>query len=569
MENYFLDNDDILFQLEHLDLDRVITYREDNFKEADQFPYAPSDAVDARDSYRKVLEIIGEISGETLAPLAADIDEEGVVLENGEVRYAKGTKQVLDMFGKADLMGFCMPRKYGGLNFPTIMLTIAGEIVSRADASFLNFGLQQDIGETLNKFGSEQQKAEVLPKLTSGEWGSSMILTEPDAGSDLQAVNLRAHQDEHGNWFLNGVKRFITNGNGKVGLVLARSEDGQTGARGLSFFLYKRDEHMKIRRLEHKLGIHGSPTCELQFTNAPATLVGERRRGLTKYTMWLMNSARLGIASQALGIAEAAYREADKYARERIQFGKTIRELPPVYEMLTEMRVGIEAGRTLLYETAIIVDLKEGLEHMKEKYPERAGEFNSDLKKYSRLANLLTPMVKAYTTELANKVAYDGIQIHGGPGYMKDFNAERHYRDARITNIYEGTTQLQIVAAIGGVTSGTASAALDEYDEEAYSYAPELLKKLRKTRIDYDKALIGVRESEDEDFVTFHSRRCVEMATDLVQGYLLLRDAKHSARKLRIAEIFIEKMQTRIHMNMHYILDGGSTFLKNYQDVLG
>jgi len=292
MENYFLDNDDILFQLEHLDLDRVITYREDNFKEADQFPYAPSDAVDARDSYRKVLEIIGEISGETLAPLAADIDEEGVVLENGEVRYAKGTKQVLDMFGKADLMGFCMPRKYGGLNFPTIMLTIAGEIVSRADASFLNFGLQQDIGETLNKFGSEQQKAEVLPKLTSGEWGSSMILTEPDAGSDLQAVNLRAHQDEHGNWFLNGVKRFITNGNGKVGLVLARSEDGQTGARGLSFFLYKRDEHMKIRRLEHKLGIHGSPTCELQFTNAPATLVGERRRGLTKYTMWLMNSAR-------------------------------------------------------------------------------------------------------------------------------------------------------------------------------------------------------------------------------------------------------------------------------------
>jgi len=276
-----------------------------------------------------------------------------------------------------------------------------------------------------------------------------------------------------------------------------------------------------------------------------------------------------GIASQALGIAEAAYREADKYARERIQFGKTIRELPPVYEMLTEMRVGIEAGRTLLYETAIIVDLKEGLEHMKEKYPERAGEFNSDLKKYSRLANLLTPMVKAYTTELANKVAYDGIQIHGGPGYMKDFNAERHYRDARITNIYEGTTQLQIVAAIGGVTSGTASAALDEYDEEAYSYAPELLKKLRKTRIDYDKALIGVRESEDEDFVTFHSRRCVEMATDLVQGYLLLRDAKHSARKLRIAEIFIEKMQTRIHMNMHYILDGGSTFLKNYQDVLG
>jgi 3-(methylthio)propanoyl-CoA dehydrogenase len=237
--------------------------------------------------------------------------------------------------------------------------------------------------------------------------------------------------------------------------------------------------------------------------------------------------------------------------------------------MLTDMRVGIEAGRTLLYETALYVDLKEGLEHMKEKYPERAGEFNADLKKYSRLANLFTPMVKAYTTELCNRVAYDAIQVHGGPGYMRDFNAERHYRDARITNIYEGTTQLQIVAAIGGVTSGTAAAALDEFDEDDYSYAEPLLKKLRKSRIDFDKAMIAVREAEDADLVTFHSRRCVEMATDLVQGYLMLRDGRHSQRKLLLAELFIEKMQTRVHMHMHYILDGGSTFLRNYREVLG
>ena len=568
MENFFLDNEDILFHLDHIDLDRVIAYKEDSFQEAKKYSYAPVDSEDAMDSYKKVLSIIGEICGETLEPLAAEIDEEGVDLVDGEVVYAKGTRKVLDMFAKADLMGFCMPRKYGGLNFPANLLTIAAEIVSRADASFLNFGLQQDIGETINKFASDKQKAEILPKLTSGEYGSSMILTEPDAGSDLQAVNLRAHQDANGNWFLSGVKRFISNGNGQIGLVLVRSEDGQTGARGLSFFLYKRDEHMKIRRLEHKLGIHGSPTCELQFTNAPATLIGERKRGLTKYTMWLMNSARLGIASQALGIAEAAYREADKYAKERIQFGKFIREFPPVFEMLTEMRVAIEAGRTLLYETARIVDLKEGLEHMKEKYPERSAEFRSDIKKYSRLANLLTPMIKAYNTEMANKIAYDAIQIHGGTGYMQEFNVERHYRDARITNIYEGTTQLQVVAAIGGVTSGTAAAVLDEYDSEDYSYAPELHKKLQKTRLEFDKSLIGVKEMDDDNFVTFHSRRCVEMVTDLVQGYLLLRDANHSERKMKIAGIFIEKMQARVHMNMHYILDNGSTFLKNYTDII-
>ncbi len=569
MENFFLDNEDILFQLEHIDLDRVIAYREDNFREAELYPHAPTDVSDAMDSYKKVLSIIGEICGETLEPKAAEIDELGAQLIDGEVVYAPGTKEVQDMFSQADLMGFCMPRKYGGLNFPTTMLTIAGEIVARADASFLNFGLQQDIGETINKFASEEQKADVLPKLCSGEYGSSMILTEPDAGSDLQAVNLRATQDENGNWVLNGVKRFITNGNGKVGLVLARSEEGQTGARGLSFFLYKRDEHMKIRRIEHKLGIHGSPTCELQFNNAPATLVGERRRGLTKYTMWLMNSARLGIASQALGIAEAAYREADKYARERIQFGSPVRVLPPVFEMLTDMRVTIEAGRTLLYETAKIVDLKEGLEEMAEKYPERRAEFKSDLKKYSRLANLFTPMIKAYNTEIANKVSYDALQIHGGTGYMQEFNVERHYRDARITNIYEGTTQLQIVAAIGGVTSGTATSILDEYDSEEYDYAPALLKKIRRARLDFDKALISVRENDDENFTTFHSRRLVEMATDLVQAYLLLRDAEFSERKLKIAEIFIEKMQTRVHMHMHYIYDGGSTFLKNYRDVIG
>ncbi|TVR30875.1 MAG: acyl-CoA dehydrogenase [Spirochaetaceae bacterium] len=569
MENFLKDNEDILFHLEHMDLDRIIRLREDDFKNSDNAPHAPADIADARDSYMKVLDMIGAISGENLAPLAADIDQEGVRLTKGEVQYAKGTQQVLDIFAKADLMGFCLPRKYGGLNFPSTILTIAAEMISRADASFLNFGLQQDIGETLNKFGSEELKSKYLPRLASGEYGSSMILTEPDAGSDLQAVRLKAHQDAHGNWYLNGVKRFITNGNGRIGLVLARSEENMQGARGLSFFLYERDENMVIRRLEDKLGIHGSPTCELQFNNARGYLVGERRRGLSKYTMWLMNSARLGIAAQAIGIAEAAYREANRYAEERIQFGSPVKSLPAVFEMLTEMKIAIEAGRTLLYETARIVDLKEGLEHIKELYPDRADQINSDLKSYARLANMLTPMIKGYATEMANRVAYDAIQIHGGTGFMRDFNVERHYRDARITSIYEGTTQLQVVAAIGGLTSGTINNALDEYESEDYSHAPQLYKRLLSARNKFEKALVHIKGIEDAELVSYHARRMVEMATDLVQGYLLLRDARHAERKLKVAETFIEKMATRITMNAEFILDGESSLLRNYQQIIG
>jgi 3-(methylthio)propanoyl-CoA dehydrogenase len=567
MENFLHDNNDILFHLKHMDLERVVRLRENDFAEKNQYPHAPKDVEDAKDSYMKILEIIGEICGEVLAPLAPEIDKEGVRIVNNDVVYAKGTKQVLDIFAKADLMGFALPRKYGGLNFPTTILAVAAEIVARADASFLNFGLQQDIAETLNKFGSEELKDKYLPLLSSGEYGSSMILTEPDAGSDLQAVTLRAHQGPDGKWYLNGVKRFITNGCGTIGLVLARSEEAH-GARGLSFFLYERDEHMLVRRVEDKMGIHGSPTCELQFNNAPAYLVGERKRGLTKYTMWLMNSARLGIAAQALGIAEAAYREADKYSKERIQFDKPIREFPAVFEMLTEMKINIEAGRSLMYETARIVDLKEGLEHMSELHPDRKAEFKSDLKNYTRLAGMFTPMSKMFNTEMANEVADNAIQVQGGTGYMRDFNVERHYRDARITNIYEGTTQLQVVAAINGITSGTAAAVLDEYDSEDNSHAEPLLKLVRKARNNFEKALIHAKGTEDTQFVDYHARRLVEMAIDLVQSYLLIRDAKYSERKMKLAETFIKRMFTRVEEKMNFIISEESTLLKNYSAIL-
>ena len=569
MSNFFTDNSDIQFHLDHIDLDRVISLREDGFSEKDQFGHAPADAAEAMENYKKVIEIVGEICGEHLSPVAPDIDEEGVKLVDGEVQLAEGTKLALKLFEQADLMGFSFPRRYGGLNFPATMLSIAAEIVARADGSFLNFGLQQDIGETLNKFGSEEQKQAVIPKLASGEWGSSMILTEPDAGSDLQAVSLKAHQDKDGRWYLNGVKRFITNGCGTIGLVLARSEENAKGARGLSFFLYRRDETMRIRRLEHKLGIHGSPTCELQFNDAPAELVGQRQRGLTKYTMWLMNSARLGIAAQALGIAEAAYREADLYAAKRIQFGAPVRNLPPIYEMLTEMRIAIEAGRTLLYETAKFVDLKEGLEEFAEHHPDRSREVKDDKKKYTKLANLFTPIAKAHNTEMANKVAYDAIQIHGGTGYMQDFNVERHYRDARITNIYEGTTQLQVVAAIGGVTSGAADMILDEYDQGDHSHAPELRESLLAARAQMTKALDYVKEEGDQEFTTYHSRRLVEMATDLIVGYLLLRDAAWAERKLKVAATFIAKMVPRVESLTRIITSGNRQLLLNYEAIIG
>jgi alkylation response protein AidB-like acyl-CoA dehydrogenase len=543
--------------------------KEDNFSQAKLYPHAPKDIEDAKESYRMVLGIIGEIAGEFIAPNASVVDEEGVAFANNEVILHAATQKTMDMLKKADMMGFIIPRQYGGLNIPDTILCMAADILSRADASFLNFGLQQDIAGTINKFASEEQKHKYLPKLCSGEWDSSMILTEPDAGSDLQSVSLKAAQDKNGNWHLNGVKRFITNGCGVLGLVLARSEESK-GARGLSFFIHERGGKMIIRRIENKLGIHGSPTCELQFNNAPAELLGERQRGLTKYTLWLMNNARLGVATQAVGIAEAAYREANLYAAKRIQFGAPVRELPAVFEMLTEMRVAIEAGRTLLYETARFVDLKECLEEYSDSHPEDKGGIIEDKKKYAKLAGLLTPIVKAYATEMANKVASDAIQIHGGTGYMKEFNAERHFRDARITNIYEGTTQLQVVAAIGPITSGVAGMLLDDYDNAQYSHSPQLLEMIRCARKEFDEALEYAKAYKGHaQFLAYHSRRLAEMATDLIQSYLLMRDGSYSERKRNVAAIFITKMAFRVRSNRDFIMGEDGALLKNYQAVIG
>lgn len=569
MENFYRDNDDIQFHMKHINLDRVIELVEDNFADRGKYDYAPVNIVDAKDCYDKILEVVGDIAANFIAPRAKEVDEEGAHYENGEVKYAKGTEEALEMLKKADLMGFTLPRKYGGLNCPITIYSIAIEIVSRADAALMNlFGLQ-DIADTINKFGSEDQKMRYLPRFASGEVTGSMALTEPDAGSDLQSVMTKAYQDENGQWRLRGVKRFITNGCGHISLVLARSEEGTTDGRGLSMFIYEREKHMRIRRIENKLGIHGSPTCELQFNDAPAELCGERRYGLIKYVMSLMNGARLAVAAQALGIAEAAYRAAEKYARERVQFKKAIRDILPVTEMLANMKVKIEAGRTLLYETSVIVDIKNGLEHQIEKYPEKAKELKDELKKFTALANLFTPMVKAYNTEMANQVCYDAIQIHGGTGFTREFDVERYYRDVRITNIYEGTTQLQIVAAIGGVVKGVAIEKLNEYDAELscigdsslYKYVKEM-KQLTENAINY------VRQKDDPAYQEYHSRRLVEMVTFTTIGYLMLRDACYSERKKDVAKYFLEFALPEVKMRNEIITSNVSTLLERREDIL-
>jgi alkylation response protein AidB-like acyl-CoA dehydrogenase len=570
VENFFKDNPDIQFHLEHMDLSRVIDLLEDGFAEADTYPEAPSDAADAVDSYRRVLDIVGEIAGGYVAPRARDVDSQGATYADGEVTYAKGTREALDRLQKAELMGFTLPRRYGGINLPKTVYGMAIEIISRADASLMNlFGLQE-IGDTIYKFGSEEQKDRFLPQFSAGKVSGAMALTEPDAGSDLQSVMLRAHQDPDGQWRLNGVKRFITNGCADISLVMARSEAGSTGGRGISLFIYRRDAHMRIRRIEHKLGIHGSPTCEMQFNNAPAELLGRRKFGLVKYTMSLMNGARLGVAAQAVGIAEAAYRESRRYAGDRVQFKKSILRFPAIYEMLTDMQVSIEAARSLLYETSRLVDIKEGIEHRIAAHPDRAADLKEDEKRYTRYAALFTPMVKAMASEMANKVCYDAIQIHGGVGYTQEFDVERLYRDARITNIYEGTTQLQVVAAIGGVIGGVVFERLNDWEADTdFSAVSELFQRARSCRGHLETAIAQVKTKNDGDFQEFHAGRLVEMATDTVCAYLMCMDACNDPRKERVAAVFLGKAEARIKAVMAYLESGDTTIMTDHQVILG
>ncbi len=570
MPNFYRDNDDILFHMKNMDLSRVVELKENQFADKDHYDIAPGSVEEAVETYDSVMDLVGDIAGNVIAPKAMEVDQLGATFENGEVKYAKATAESLEVCKQSELFGFTLPRQYGGLNCPVTIYTIAIEMISRADASFMNiYGLQDDIAGTINKFADEEIKKQYLPRLCSGEVTSSMSLTEPEAGSDLQAVMLKATQDGKGQWFLNGVKRFITNGCGEISLVLARSEEHTYDARGLSMFLYERDKTMTIRRIEHKMGIHGSPTCELQFDNAPALLIGQRKMGLIKYVMALMNEARVGISSQAVGIAEAAYRAAKKYSEERVQFKQAIKNIIPVTEMLVSMKVKIEAGRTLLYETTRMVDLKDGYEHQQEHAAEPSRELRDQAKKYGAYANMLTPLCKAYTTEMANEVAYDGLQIHGGAGYMKEFDAERYFRDARITNIYEGTTQLQVVAAIGGLVKGTLEELIKEYEAaNDFSTLAEHYKTVREMQAVYEKAIHFVKEKKDADYQTYHSRRLVEMGAKVLIGYLMLRDALKSDRKKDVLKYFLEYAVPEVAMKAQMVMSNSTTLMDKKKVIL-
>jgi alkylation response protein AidB-like acyl-CoA dehydrogenase len=572
--NYFLDNDDIQFLFNHIDLKELARIQEDRTPNGDA-TYGPVDEADAVDNYRRILEIMGEVAAETLAPNAEQVDREGNTLnDDGTVTYHPLVQENLKRLSQADMMGFTLPRKYGGLNCPCLLYTMATEMVSRADCSFMNmFGLQ-GIAETIYAFANDAIKDEILPKFAYGHVTGAMVLTEPDAGSDLQAVRLRAFQDSNGNWYLNGVKRFITNGCGEILLVLARTEPDIADGRGLSLLLAERSPKVRVRHLEEKLGIHGSPTCELVFDDTPARLIGERQRGLITYVMALMNGARVGIAAQSLGVAEAAYRLARTYAHTRQQFGGPIERLPAVAELVTDMKIYIEAARALAYETARVCDRENNNLRILESTPDLSKEEQKERKQLSRackrINGMLTPMSKYYCSEMACSVAHDTIQVLGGSGYMKDYAAERYLRDARITTIYEGTSQLQVVAAVRGVTSG----AFETYvaDHEAKKYDDPLLAELKQKLIHGKERVveaIGFVKAKSTGYLDLAGRRLVDSAIAVIIGHLLLGQGAANERKKRVARRFIESQMSVLEMNCQQIFAGDTTPMDEYELLAG
>jgi alkylation response protein AidB-like acyl-CoA dehydrogenase len=574
MPNFFTDNEDILDFLDTADLRDLVMLQERNYGEAGEYDYAPTDYEDAVDGYRRVLEVVGALAGDFIAPRAADVDAEEAQFADGKVTYAKGTQEALDQLGKADLMGFTLPRRYGGLNMPVVIYTMAIELVSQADASLMNlFGLQ-DIAETIHKFADEGIKSQYLPMFSSGAVTGAMALTEPDAGSDLTNVQLRAdYHEDTDTWTLNGVKRFITNGCAQVLLVLARSEQDVQGARGLSTFVCEAGPKLQIRRIEEKLGIHGSPTCELQFNDVPALLVGSRKRGLSSYVMSLMNGARLAIAAQGVGIAQAALNGALEYAAEREQFGKPIRQFPAVRQLLGDIHMMVETSRLLTYETAITVDMADGIEEAKKsgELDEMPGgkELSEQARWWHTLARSLTPIAKYYATEMCNEVVYDALQVLAGSGYMRDYEMERLYRDARITTIYEGTTQIQHGAALGGVLKGTLEQLFGQLHEKlaaARSDAAEL-GKLEEARGFLSEAVAHAND-QDADFRDLHAAKLVESATIILNAYLLLKAASHSPHKHALAEHYMNEELPKVRMRRDQVLSGSRTYLDRMPELL-
>jgi alkylation response protein AidB-like acyl-CoA dehydrogenase len=549
--NFFADNADLQYNFERLDLEEAVEILEDGYRYQEQHPGAPRNYADAKDSYRLVLSVLGEICANRIALRAAEADEEGVHFEGGKVTYAAATQDGLKLLRQAGLMGALLSWEHGGLNLPGSILQMMIEIVSRADPALMSiFGLQE-ISATVAEYGDEEMKARVLPRFASGEATGAMVLTEPDAGSDLGTLRTRATYDEaSGTWRLNGVKRFITNGNADILLVLARSEEGSSDARGLSLFEVEADESVHIRRTENKMGLHASPTCEVEFCDTPGRLLGKRRFGLIRYAMAMMNGARIAVAAQAVGIAEAAYREAYQYAQKRVQFGQSIGAIPAVYRMLLSMRSEIEATRALVYEAGRWVDINKAYDHLKAE-GKLSPEGRSRLRQADRLAAVLTPLAKYHATEMGNRVCYQAMQVHGGTGYMREFDVQRHYRDIRVTSIYEGTSQLQIVAATGGLLGHSLDDLLNEW--AAQDYGPELAglkRQVEEATILLNRSIDHLKEQDDRALIDYYAADLADMALYVLTSWLTLRDAQSGERKRELARVYISETMPRFRGRM-------------------
>ena len=559
MANYYSDHPEIAFHLNHPLMERIVELKEKNYEDKAKFEDAPVDYNDAIENYKQILDITGDVAANIIEPNSESVDLEGPHLENGRMIYASKTFENLDATRKAGLHGVSMPRRYGGLNLPNTVFSMLSEVISAADAGYQNIWSLQSCIDTLYEFGSEEQRQKYIPRVCAGET-MSMDLTEPDAGSDLQRVMLKATYDEkEGCWRLNGVKRFITNGDSDIHLVLARSEEGTKDGRGLSMFIYDKNQGgVNVRHIEHKLGIHGSPTCELTYKNAKAELCGSTRLGLIKYVMALMNGARLGIAAQSVGVEQEAYNEGLAYAKERAQFGEKIINFPAVYDMLSRMKAKLDAGRSLLYQTARYVDIYKALEDI-ERDRKLTPEEKQELKKYQRLADAFTPMAKGMNSEYANQNAYDAISIHGGSGFIMEYKSQRLFRDARIFSIYEGTTQLQVVAAIRYITNGTM---LNNIKDMAAAEVSEALQPL-KARVEklipvYEAALNRVKDLNNQDAHDFLARRLYDMTCEIVMSLLILDDAT------RAPELFTKSANVYVRMTEEDVL-GKAAYIQNFQ----
>lgn len=558
MANYYTDQPELKFHLHHPLMKRIVELKERDFADKDKYEDAPVDFDDAMENYEKMLEITGDVAANIIEPNSESVDEEGPHLENGRMIYASKTYENLDATRKAGLWGVSMPRRYGGLNLPVTPYSMASEMVASADAGFQNIWSLQDCIETLYEFGSEEQRQKYIPRVCAGET-MSMDLTEPDAGSDLQRVMLKAtYSEKDGCWLLNGVKRFITNGDSDIHLVLARSEEGTRDGRGLSMFIYdKRQGGVNVRHIEHKLGIHGSPTCELTYKNAKAELCGNTRMGLIKYVMALMNGARLGIAAQSVGVSQAAYSEGLAYAKERRQFDTAIIDFPAVYDMLSRMKAKLDAGRSILYQTARYVDLYKALDDIARER-KLTPEERQEQKKYARLADAFTPIAKGMNSEYANQNAYDAIQIHGGSGFIMEYKSQRLYRDARIFSIYEGTTQLQVVAAIRYITNGTYLGIMKEMIESEVSEDMRPLQiRVGKLIEMYDQAVNYVKEAGSQEVHDFLARRLYDMTGDILMALLIIDDAS------RAPELFLKSAHVYVRHAEEEVI-GKTAYVKNF-----